>query len=255
MKHCFLFILIAFTTISTQAQFGKVLKKGNIDAGKKLVKAATLSDKDMAALSLESVQWMDENNPIAEPGDPYADRLTKLVAGLDHEDGLDLNFKVYRVVDVNAFATPDGSIRVMAGLMDLMTDDEILSVIGHEIGHVKLGHSKKRYQSAYTISAGKDLAEANTNAGKIMADEEIGGFVENVLNAQFSQSNESASDEYGFKFMVRKGYDYHAMAGAFQKLADLSGGEGKGSITSSHPGSAKRTARAKKWADKQDSKK
>lgn len=255
MKRTLLVILISFTTFGTQAQFGKVLKKGNVDAAEKLAKAATLSDEDMATLSLQSVQWMDENNPVAEAGDPYADRLSKLVSGLESEDGLNLNFKVYLVVDVNAFATPDGSVRVMAGLMDLMTDEEILSVIGHEIGHVKLGHSKKRYQSAYSISAAKDLAVANTGAGKVLADNEIGGFVENVANAQFSQTHESDSDEYGFKFLVKHGFDYHGMAGAFQKLADLSGDGGKGAITSSHPGSAKRTERAKKWAEEEDAKK
>lgn len=249
-------VLIALVVISVNAQFGKVLNKAkNVDAGKKLIKAATLSDEEMNALSLQSVKWMDENNPIAEAGDPYGDRLAKLVKGLENEDDLELNFKVYRVIDINAFATPDGSIRVMAGLMDLMTDDEILSVIGHEIGHVKLGHSKKHYQSAYAISAAKDLAVANTGAGKILADEEIGNFVENLANAQFSQSHESASDEYGFKFMVKHGMNYHAMQGAFQKLADLSDDEGKGSLTSSHPGSAKRAKKAKEWAEKQDAKK
>ncbi len=48
MKRSLLFLLLSFATISTQAQFGKILKKGNVDAGKKLVKAATLSDEDMA---------------------------------------------------------------------------------------------------------------------------------------------------------------------------------------------------------------
>lgn len=254
MKNTLFLLLLISISFNTQAQFGKILKKGNVDAAKKLGKAATLSDDDMAALSLQSVQWMDENNPIAEPGDPYADRLAKLVNGLENEDGLTLNFKVYLVVDVNAFATPDDSVRVMAGLMDLMTDDELLSVIGHEIGHVKLGHSKKRYQSAYAVSAAKDLTMANTNAGRILADDEIGGFMETVANAQFSQTHESDSDAYGFKFLVAKGHDYHAMPGAFQKLADLNGNGGKGSITSSHPGSAKRTERAKKWAEEQDAK-
>lgn len=253
-QSLFLFLCIAFT-MNTNAQFGKLAKKGNIEAGKKVVKAATLSDEDMAALSLQSVQWMDENNPVAEAGDPYADRLQKLVSGFDNQDGLELNFKVYNVVDVNAFATPDGSVRVMAGLMDLMTDDEILSVIGHEIGHVKLGHSKKRYQSAYGIAAAKDVATANTGAGKVLADEQIGSFVETVANAQFSQSHESASDEYGFKFLVDNELNYHGMSGAFQKLADLSQDGGKGSLTSSHPGSAKRAARAKKWAEQEDKKK
>lgn len=189
MKRILVVLLISLTTFTAQAQFAKVLKKGNEDAAKKLTKAATLSDEDMAALSLQSVQWMYENNPIAQPGDPYADRLARLVAGLEKEDGLDLNYKLYLVVDVNAFATPDGSVRVMAGLMDLMTDEEILSVIGHEIGHVKLGHSKKRYQSAYSISAAKDLAVANTGAGKVLADDEIVGFMETVANAQFSQTH------------------------------------------------------------------
>ena len=248
--------LFTLVMISANAQFGKVLGKAkNIEAGKKIIKSVTLSDEDMAALSLQSVKWMDENNPIAEAGDPYADRLAKLVEGLDNEDGLDLNFKVYKVIDVNAFVTPDGSVRVMTGLMDLMTDDEHLSVIGHEIGHVKLGHSKKRYQSAYQISAAKDLAEANTGVGKVLGDEKIGNFVENVANAQFSQTHESPSDEYGFKFMVKHGMNYHGMQGAFQKLADLSADGGKGSITSSHPGSAKRAERAKEWAEKEDAKK
>jgi len=255
MKNILVLLFVSLISFTSQAQFGKILKKGNVDAAKKLTKAATLSDDEMATLSLQSVEWMDENNPVAEAGDPYADRLEKLVNGLDNEDGLDLNFKVYLVVDVNAFATPDGSVRVMAGLMDLMTDEEILSVIGHEIGHVKLGHSKKRYQSAYSISAAKDVAVANTGAGKVLADDEIGGFVENVANAQFSQTHESDSDEYGFKFLVKHSFDYHGMASAFQKLADLSGDGGKGSITSSHPGSAKRTERAKKWADEEDAKK
>lgn len=255
MKKNVIVLLVSLLSIGSYAQFGKILKKNNVKGAKKLVKAATLSDADMAALSLQSVKWMDENNPVGKAGDPYADRLNKLVNGLESEDGLDLNFKVYLVVDVNAFATPDGSVRVMAGLMDIMTDDEILSVIGHEIGHVKLGHSKKRYQSAYSISAAKDLAAANTGAGQVLADEEIGGFVENVANAQFSQTHESSADEYGFKFLVAHGFNYHGMELAFQKLADLSGNEGKGSLTSSHPGSAKRSARAKKWAEAQDSKK
>lgn len=254
MNKNILALVVAFMSIGVNAQFGKVLKKGNIDAGKKLVKAATLSDADMAALSLESVQWMDENNPIAGANDPYGQRLAKLVEGFEEEDGLKLNFKVYSVVDINAFATPDGSVRVMAGLMDLMTDDELLSVIGHEIGHVKLGHSKERYKAAYKISAAKDLAMANTNSGKILADEEIGGFVENVLNAQFSQSNESESDKYGFEFLVKHDLNYHAMETAFQKLAELSSDGGKGSLMSSHPGAAKRSEKAKEWAEKQDAK-
>jgi len=91
MKKTLLVLASLLVSVGAQAQFGKkLLKKGNVDAAKKMAKAATLSDDDMAKLSLESVEWMDNNNPIAEAGDPYGDRLSKLVAGLESEDGLDL---------------------------------------------------------------------------------------------------------------------------------------------------------------------
>ena len=35
----------------------------------------------------------------------------------------------------------DGTIRVYSGLMDLMTDDELLFVIGHEMGHVAVSYT------------------------------------------------------------------------------------------------------------------
>ena len=143
----------------------------------------------------------------------------------------------------------------MAGLMFIMTDDEVLSVIGHEIGHVKLQHAKKQYQKAYSVAAGKDAVAANTGAGgKVLTDSQLGKLIEEVLNAKFSRNDESASDEYGFNFMVKHGYDYHAMESAFSKLAELSGDDGKRSLKATHPGSAERAEAAKERADAQDKK-
>lgn len=258
MKKILISLSVLFFATTVQAQFGKlgkVVNKDNVKAAAKGVKAMTLSDADVQKLSKEAVKWMDENNPVADPNkDPYGIRLKKLTKNLTKEDGLDLNFKVYKVVDVNAFATADGSVRVMAGLMDIMNDDELLAVIGHEIGHVKNKHTKQQMQKAYAVSAVKDAAAANTKAGRVLNDSELSNFVENFANAQFSQTDESESDKYGFDFMVKHKFNYHAMESAFNKLAELSGNGGKGSMMSSHPGSAKRAKRAKKWADEQDKK-
>ncbi len=79
--------------------------------------------------------------------------------------------------------------------------------------------------------------------------------MENFLNAQFSQKDESESHEYGFIFMVEHGDDYHAQAEAFEILAGLSDDGGKGSLMASHPGSAKRAAKSKERAAEQDAKK
>lgn len=238
-----------------RAQIGaKVLRDGNIKAAEKLTRAAVLTDSQMQNLSLQSIQWMDSQTPVAEDGEAYAERLKGLVEGLDNEDGLRLNFKVYMVSDVNAFATPDGSVRVMAGLMKLMSDDELRSIIGHEIGHVKLKHSKKQYQKAYAVSASRDTAGANTGSASVLAEGQLGQFVEDVLNAKFSRNDESEADEYGFRFLLKHGYDYHAMKFAFLKLAASSGIESRPSLMDSHPDSATRAERAARWADEEDAK-
>lgn len=239
----------------TEAQFGgKILRKGNIDAATKMGKAAVLTDQEVQQLSLQSVAWMDANNTVARGGDVYAERLKRLVVGLEREEGLHLNFAVYLVTDVNAFASPDGSVRVMAGLMNLMTDAELRSVIGHEIGHVKLNHSKKQYQKAYSVAAGRDAAIANTGSASVIPEGKLGEFVEGLLNAKFSRGDESEADEWGFGFMVRHDYDYHAMQTAFLKLGALAGDQAKSSLQSTHPASDERAAAAKKSADEEDKK-
>ena len=102
---------------------GKKLNTAKLlDAGKDVAKAVTLSDSDIAQLSREAVAWMDANNPVADETTEYGARLKRLTEGITEVDGLPLNFKVYKVADVNAFACGDGSIRVFSALMDLMDE-------------------------------------------------------------------------------------------------------------------------------------
>jgi len=114
-------LLLAATPAS--AQFN--LKKA-ASAVSKSVQAATLTDAQMAAYVKESVDWMDKNNPVLPEDNPYTIRLRKLTDGLKEADGIPLNFKVYHVIDVNAFACPDGSVRVFSSLMDIMDDNELM---------------------------------------------------------------------------------------------------------------------------------
>lgn len=136
---------------SAQFNIGKAL-----NSAAKTAKALTLSDEQMAAYARESVEWMDTHNEVAKANDPYTQRLERLTAGLTNADGIPLNFKVYRVIDVNAFACPDGSVRVFSALMDIMDDDELLGIIGHEIGHVARHHSKKGFKQELLTGALKD---------------------------------------------------------------------------------------------------
>ena len=118
--------------VPTQVNAQLNLKKA-ISGASKVAQAATLTDKQMAAYVKESVDWMDKNNPVPGDDSPYTQRLKKLTEGITDADGIPLNFKVYDVIDVNAFACPDGSVRVFSSLMDIMSDDELLGIIGHYI--------------------------------------------------------------------------------------------------------------------------
>ena len=88
----------------TYAQFN--IKKA-IGGAAKAVKAFTLTDEQMAEYVKESVDWMDEHNPVLPEDNPYVQRLRKLTEGITDADGIPLNFKVYHVTDINAFACPD----------------------------------------------------------------------------------------------------------------------------------------------------
>jgi len=66
---------------------------------------------------------------------------------------------------------------------------------------------------------------------------QLGEVAEGFINAQFSQKEESAADEYGYRFMKRHQHDPAALASMFRKLSS------QGGLMSSHPGSEARAAR------------
>ena len=219
---------------------------GNIlGSAKKVAEAASVSDEQIVAYFGQMSDEMDRQNPLAPAKDPYAVRLAKLTQGLESYDGLKLDIQAYLVDDVNAFAMGDGTVRVFAGLMDTMTDDEVRCVIGHEIGHVKLEHGSKRMKRALQQDAALSVAGTASNGVRRFANSELGGLIQNVMYAQHSQAAETQSDDYAMTFMAANGYDRMACATAMDKLAAMGGGGGIG-LLQTHPDPAKRAKRMRK---------
>ncbi len=183
-----------------------------LSGGVKALQAASISDAQVQEYVHQYIVQLDGQSKVLPESNAYTQRLRKLTKGITQVDGIPLNFKVYQTKEVNAFACADGSVRVYTGLMDLMTDDEVLGVIGHEIGHVALKHSKKQMKQAILAVA---AAISDTGLG------EIG---EALMGAQYSQKQELQADEYGYGFLKSAGKNPWAMALAFEKLQSLSGG-------------------------------
>ena len=251
--------MIAFVLLgmgmTASAQFGKKINLGKaLQAGKDVVSAVTLSDADIANMSKEYMAWMDTHNPLTKPDTEYGKRLEKLTGHIKEVDGLKLNFGVYEVIDVNAFACGDGSVRICAGLMDVMTDEEVMAVVGHEIGHVVHTDSKDAMKNAYLRSAVKNAAGAANDKVAKLTDSELGAMAEALAGAQFSQKQENEDDDYGVEFCVKNGIDPYAMANALSKLAELAKDAPKASYAlrmfSSHPDTQKRMDRTNAPADR-----
>ena len=248
MKRNLVFVLLLTlfgTGASAQLKVGKLLK-----AGGNLISAVTLTDADIAEMSKSAVEKMDQENQV-DTSD-YHRRLQRLTENIS-VDGLKLNFKVYLVTDVNAFACGDGSIRVFAALMDLMDDDELMAIIGHEIGHVVHADTKHAMKNAYLASAARNAAgAAEGSALARLSESQLGKVVAAFTDAQFSQKQEYEADEHGFEFCVKHGFDPYGMANSLDKLVELSKGAKASTVQkmfSSHPDSEKRAARMKEKAD------
>lgn len=215
--------------------------------------ALSVTDQQLTQYVSQSVRDMDAKNKVLPASSPYVKRLNSLVGGLTEVDGQPLNFKVYETSDINAFACPDGSVRVYSGIMDLMNDDELIGIVGHEIGHVMLRHSRKQIQSELLTQAVFDGVAASNKSLNGLNQSQLAAMGKSLIGARYSRSQENEADDCGYDVLAASGRNPRAMATAFQKMLALeSQGSQSSYITkmfSSHPDTQKRIDRMNQRAD------
>lgn len=244
-----LVIVFGFSRANAQINFGEKA----LGAVQKGIAGFTFSNEDAAKLSKEAVDKMDAEHTIAGPTDPYTIRLNKIFGKYTNAYGLVLNYKVYVMKEVNAFATADGSVRVYTGLMDVMDDNELLVVIGHEIGHVVNKDSRDAIKAAYQKEALIDGAASQSTTIATVTDSQLGQIGSAMIDSKHSRKQESEADDFAYEFMKKNGYDVNAVESAFSILAKMSEGTQSDFLTkmmSSHPDSKERSENARKKAEK-----
>lgn len=243
-----LVIAYAILTSSVPAVWAQIDFSRLISGAQKAVQAFTLSDEQINAYVHEYIQHSDSTNKVLPETSPYVIRLRSLTQSLTDVEGTPLNFKVYEATEVNAFACADGSVRVYSALMDAMDDNELLGVIGHEIGHVAHRDSRKAFQTALMTSALKDGIASRGGVVAQLTDSQLGQLGEALVNARYSQKQENNADDYGYDFLKKHGKNPAAMAASFKKLKQLEGTTSTGinmvnQLFSSHPQLEKRIKR------------
>lgn len=201
-----------------------------ISGAAKVYQAVTITDQELAQYMAKTMAQMDRENKVSASSSAYTQRLNRLTRGMTSVDGIRLNFKVYESQTANAFASPDGSVRVYSKLMDIMTDEELLGILGHEMGHLAHRDSKKAYRTALLTSAARDgLMLSDGRLGQIAAST-LGDIGEAMLKTKYSRDQERAADDYGYEFLKSHRINPWAMAKAFEKLRKLQSGNSSATL-------------------------
>ncbi len=151
--------------------------------------------------------------------------IQRLADALDLES---ISVNIYEIEPINGLAAPDGKIFITRGFYNKFTSGEITgnelaSVIAHELGHVALGHSRRRMidfsgQNALRMALGSILSRIIPGLGGIIAN-----FLSNLLMARLSRTDEYEADEYASALMMKSGIGVEHQISMFEKLEKLSG--------------------------------
>ena len=224
-----------------------------LNAGSAAVQALTISDAQIKELCSQYMVETDGQNTILPADNSYTQRLERIMSKFHNISELNLNYKVYQSNTVNAFASGDGSIRIYSGLMDVMTDDEVFAVVGHELGHLINKDVRDAYRTAYLIVAARyGIAAVNTTAGALSTGI-LGDIGQELASNAYSRKQEYEADEKAFQFCIANGVDPYAMYHALNVLIQLNGDSSQKSriaeLLSTHPYTEKRAARIKDMAE------
>ena len=195
----------------------------------------------------------DGQNTILPADNSYMQRLDGIMARFHNISDMSINYKVYQSSTVNAFASGDGSVRVYSGLMDVMDDDELFAVIGHELGHLKNKDVRDAYRTAYLIVAARYGIAAYSQTAGAISQGFLGDLGQQLASNAYSRKQEYEADEASFQYCITNGVDAFAMYKALNVLIGLNGNSGTQSsvaqMFSTHPDSGKRATRIKEMAE------
>lgn len=173
----------------------------------------------------------------------YVDRLGQGMATRSERPQLPWTFAVVDDYAVNAFALPGGSIFVTRGILGHFNSEaELVSVLGHEIGHVTAKHSVSQISRAQLATLGLGVGMVLTPSLDVL--HQVAGSGLQVLFLKFGRDDEEQSDELGFRYMVNAGYDPREATDMFEMLGRLGGGGRLPEWQSTHPHPENRAARS-----------
>ena len=149
--------------------------------------------------------------------------LTNAVATIDPTvNDLPYLYFVNNDTSLNAFCTFGHIISVNAGTFkDIVNDDELAVIIGHEMGHGQKNHAYKGYKSAQQKVLFANIIGAVVGGG--LATQIAGSIILNQSIVHGTKSQEKQADRLAFDYILQTNYNPGACAAVWQRFIDISG--------------------------------
>jgi predicted Zn-dependent protease len=204
------------------------------------------------ALGEEALDWLDDGDWFAASQldevtqARLRDKFMQLSVDLPLQHYYRLEFRDSEYIGANAFALPGGSIVITDDMVELTeSDEEVLAILAHEIGHVELRHVMRHVlqDSAVAVAAAALAGDAATLSAAVT------GLPTLLAQAEYSRDFEREADDYAFGLLIRHRITPEAFATAMERLeADCGCDPGVLDFLSTHPVTSERIDHAREAA-------
>jgi predicted Zn-dependent protease len=203
------------------------------------------------AMGRQAAQKIKKKEPVSH--DPAlvepVRRIGRRIAAQTNKD-YDWEFNVIDKDVPNAFALPGGKVFVYKGLMDMVdSDDELATVIAHEIAHAIARHGAERLSvqlGASLVGQAAGMALGFENPAVAKAFSQAYGMASQVgVILPYSRTQEYEADHIGLVLMAKAGYDPEEALDFWRKMMKLDKGKAPPAWLSTHPPSPDRLAEIK----------
>ncbi|MBV1926462.1 MAG: M48 family metalloprotease [Rhodobacteraceae bacterium] len=166
----------------------------------------------------------DLDTKSTELADPRLKALTdRLAASLELTR---IPVYIYEIDPVNGLAAPDGRIFITRGFYRKyqngeVTGEELTSVIAHELGHVALGHSRRRMIDFSGQNALRTVLVMVLGRFVPFVGVWIANMLTSLLAASLSRNDEYEADAYAAALLTKAGFGVSPQKSLFRKLEEL----------------------------------
>lgn len=156
-------------------------------------------------------------------------------SSISHLEGLNWEILVVDEPVVNAFCLPGGKIVVFTGLLrHFQTNEEIATIIGHEVGHVVARHG------AEGITKNLWFAILQLILYQFVMPDIVNSMSHLLLRLPFSRRMEMEADYIGLLLLASARYDPRVAPMVYEKLGKITGSSAMRDYLSTHPSGKKR---------------